>query len=181
MGLGTLAYLMVEKLKSQIGTGGVSTTIVKQTVDNSVTGTLTQTVLCSLLIPSGSVGANDILFIEWAGGRNSSGTSAVTWNFYLGPTNNSIVGATGIANDSSSSTQQSFSGHRTVALKNSLTSQTVLLVAGNVNSPWAEATAARTSMSQNFNNNIYLIITATLANTGDTATLDWVYINKLTT
>lgn len=178
--LGDIAYFKVKKILSQLGSGGLNTTVCKQTVDSSVSGTVAQTILCSLLIPAGTMGANDIGSIEAVFYKTGS-TDGATWTMFISPNNNSLTGASSIGNAINSGAQLFASMHRTIANKNSQSTNYSYVPSGGVENPWVNANNARNSINQNFANNLYLIVTCQMGGTTDTGGLDHIYFNKITT
>jgi hypothetical protein len=92
---------------------------------------------------------------------------------YLGPTDNSLVGATQIALLTHSTGTRISTFVRHFANKNSVSSNEIrntgLSLANDYND--ANANIALTTLNIDMSSQKYLIISVTLANTGDTATL----------
>lgn len=150
-----------------------------QNTDNSITGTLTETILGNLAIAAGDMGANDNLWFEAQ--MFCSGTSGTkTFKAYISPNNNSLTGAVLIGTLSMSAANISSGFQRRHVNKNSVSSNEAWPTANGVTTDFTSAGGAKSSTNVNYANAQWLIITCTLANTGDTGTLSNVqlYINK---
>lgn len=157
---------------SPIYDSGIRRLLFYQNTDSSITGTLTETILTpnTWLVPAGFMNANSILYIPAY--MTKTGTAgACTWKVLIN-TSYSLVGAVQLHTTGSawSATTKS-GGLSNVRLinRNSLTSQVSSFISsGDFN---AFSTNAAVALTINTANQFYIMITATLANTGDTATL----------
>jgi len=156
---------------------GKSSVIAKQTTDSSHSGNTANTIITNISIPANSMGANDIGFIEAMFYKTGS-TDTATWTIYIGPTSNSLVGATSLGNASNTATQLFASMHRSVVNKNSQNTNYAYQQAGGVENPWANATSARVAMNQDFSTQLYLMVAVQMNGTTDTGGVDWIYMTK---
>lgn len=135
----------------------------KSGVAVSLTGTLTHTVLATVTIPAGAMGANGMLRIRslWTHTNNANGK---TLRYILGGIGGTVICGVGV------STSLTTVLERTVTNRNSASSQ-ICEFSNNTNS-YSTTTAAVVTMSVNTANAQDLVFTGTLASTGDTITLE---------
>lgn len=152
-----------------------------QNTNSSVTGTLSETILTpnTWLIAGGTMGLNSILWIP-AYMQKIGTAGACTWSIKIN-TSYSLVGAVTLHTSGSAWTTTTRSGGFSdvrLVNKNSLSSQ----VASSISSSGFNtfSTNDATALTVNTANNFYIMITAQLANTGDTARLNnaQVYIDN---
>lgn len=127
----------------------------------SVTGTLTETTLFTLPVPGNTMGANGILDITWMT-TCTNNANAKTFKIKLGSTT--------FRSTSPSSTLTTYQGYF-IANRNATNSQIGPVSNWNTGSASGQLTGAEDTTT-----NLNLLITCTLGNTGDTATLDCVFV-----
>jgi hypothetical protein len=141
----------------------------KNNVSSSVTGTSTETILHSVLVPGGTLQANDVLRIVslcTKSGTAGTWTHRVRAHTSLAASGNVIVlSATTVA------TQTYSKQLRELVLKNSISSQEVLTT-GNE----GFSSTPLTSLSIDFSIDQYLMVTAALGSTADTVTSNSFYL-----
>lgn len=137
---------------------------------SSHTGTVAETIIDSFLISGNSLTSTDILRIMYS--ETKSGTAG--GNVIKIRIHTSVaVGGTVISTGSPASTSLWYKGQKDLIFKNSLTSQVVYGAADTNNvSDITNINVAKTSLSLDFTVDQYMIITFTLANAADTATLE---------
>lgn len=158
-----------------------------QNTDSSVTGSTSQTVLANIPIIGGDMGANGALIFDSFVSKIGTAGS-VTWEIYFCTVGTNTIGNTGTPtgstlfasylNGSANLTGGKF--FRKIVNKNSQASQGMYPVAQASITDSAASTTARTSRTFDTSANFWIVVTATLANSGDTARLDnvQIYINK---
>lgn len=147
-------------------------------VNASVTGTTTETVLDEgCLIPGGTLEANDVLNIVVIHSKSgTAGTHTVRIRINATPV---VAGSSMVGLSTGLSTTLWGPFIRSVAFKNSLSSQEVLNNAMNVATDFVNSTSAHTSLSVDFSVDQYIFPTITLANAGDTGTIRNWYIEVI--
>lgn len=165
--------------KQPLGTAASRKIFGQQNTTGSVTGTLTETIIFNLSIPANSMGLNDVLWFE-ALLFSIGTTNTKTFKSYIGPNNNSLVGATQMGQAQLTATQLSGGFQRRVANRNSLSTNNVYPATVNNPNDQTNQTTAKTVININFAVQQYFMITGTLANIADLAGIDnvQVYINK---
>lgn len=167
--------------------GGVPFTLHKNNVTDSFTGTTGESILASISIPAGTIGANDIVRIYYtttksgtagtmttrgrihtSGGAVGSAFSSGTVFFTTG-----ALGASTIYNR----------GYRKLHFKNSLASFSVSNVALNIVIDESQQGAAGTigALTNDFSLAQFIVITATLASGSDTALINDILIEIVRT
>lgn len=147
--------------------------------DGSVTGSITETILVNIAIPAGTMGANDIF--EFRSMLYAVGTSSIkTFNAYLSPNNNSLTGAIKIGTLTFNSTNILAGFERTLANKNSITTNNVYTSVASSPTDDALLNTARTATNVNFGVNQWFIITCQLSAPSDLGGVDYAftYIHK---
>lgn len=146
-----------------------SLTPFKQNTTSSLTGTLAETIITSILVPANTFQAND--WLRWIFTVNpTANANAKTIKVYFN-TSASLVGATQVAQRSliNAVTQPII---RNMFFVNSLTSQKTI-VGVTLNEASDEATTGtQATLGINFGVDQYFIISGTLANSGDTITVN---------
>ena len=137
---------------------------------SNLTGTLTETIIWSALIPAGTFDVDDTLFFYTRVTANNSGNTK-TFRVYFNTTS-SLVSAEKAATVTATSNSAGFTSlSRHIVFKNSLSSQEVadssthLLTDYNVNA------SAISTLTVDFSVDQYIIISGQLTNTGDTAAI----------
>lgn len=154
--------------------------VVYQNTDSSHTGTTTETILYNLLIPAGTMGANDILWFDAQ--LYMVGVAGLkTYRAYFSPTSNNFGVGTFAATVQQAASVLSAGWMRRVANKGSVNVNNIHPVSSTTSAnDYQASTIARTAINVNFGVDQYLIITGQLANSSDTIGLDnaQVYVNK---
>lgn len=136
--------------------------------DSSHTGNTNETYLKGLLVPNLTTNSTlDIL-----GLLNKTGTAGnITWNLYYNTTND-LTGSPVKISTSTQTASQLYGGKfiRTIINKNSLTDNYIYRATVAAVNDFTQNASAMTSLGVDLSGK-YLIITATLANSGDTAIL----------
>lgn len=133
------------------------------------TGTASETLIASILIPAGKIEANDILRISATLTRTGAGGNC-TVKLYVN-TSASLSGATLLGQWTAGTSATWSKAQREMVFKNSLSSQEIFPSGAAINFDVANQNTAITTLSNNYAVDQYLIISFQLANTGDTATL----------
>ena len=139
--------------------------VLKNNTTISHTGTLTETLIYSVLIPSGTFQSNDDLriFTRVFGTANANVKTIKMYfndtNDLTTPTQIATVGFAGTGNNPFV---------RNLVFKNSLTSQEIILVSGSVGNDESNNSATLSTLSIDFTIDQYFIVTATLSNIADT-------------
>jgi hypothetical protein len=155
----------------------INTMYKKNTDSSTLTGTTTETIMGSLLIPGSALQITDILRIR--GIATKAGTAgSITMRGYFN-TSESLVGATALFVATGGTTILWHPAGREVVFKDSLAAQEVFPVGAAVNFDTANQATAISSLTQNFAINQYLIITLQLGNGGDAAILRNFYVEVL--
>lgn len=135
-----------------------------------LTGTTNETLLDSYLIAGGTVAAND--WIEVTMTFTRSGATANLTNRLRVHTANQISGSTVIANAWTMNTGQFMQqARRTIRMKNSVSSQEAFPSAAVQENDLSVTGSTILTMSQNFANDQYIIVTSQLTNGSDTLIL----------
>jgi hypothetical protein len=135
----------------------------------SHTGTTAETIVYSQLLPIGTFEPNDFLRIYMMLGLNTNNANVKTARVYFN-TSNTLAGATLIATRTLTSTLNT-NLVRTMAFKNSLSSQDVFPPSSNLVSDEALSNTSLSTISVDFALAQYFIVTLELADSGDTAGL----------
>jgi hypothetical protein len=135
----------------------------------SHTGTTAETIVYSQLLPIGTFEPNDFLRIYMMLGLNTNNANVKTARVYFN-TSNTLAGATLIATRTLTSTLNT-NLVRTMAFKNSLSSQDVFPPSSNWVSDEALSNTSLSTISVDFALAQYFIVTLELADSGDTAGL----------
>jgi len=155
-----------------------------QNTDSTTTGSTSETVLANLKVTGGTMGSNGILALEAF--LCKSGTAGlISWKFYVSTVSTNTVGNTGVPTSSTqigsaSHSASSLSGGRyarKMANKNSASTQFVLPTAVTALTDYSTSSIARNAININTANDFYVVVTATLANSGDTAILSDIQLN----
>ena len=150
------------------GTAG-SLTPFKRNTTAALTGTLSETLITSTLIPAGTFQSND--WLRWTVSTNcSNNANAKTFRAYFN-TSASLVGATQIAQRSLGNTVSQVVG-RNMFFPNSLTTIRTLVGATLNTADDYGATGTASALSIDFTVDQYFIISGQLANSGDTMTVN---------
>lgn len=158
-----------------------------QNTDSSVTGTTAQTVLANIPIIGGDMGANGVLIFDAF--VTKIGTAGLAnWELFLCTVGTNTVGNTGTPTGGvqfalyQSTATQLVGGRysRKIVNKNSQLSQAVHAAGNTFLSDYLASTVARASRAFDTSQNFWIVVTGSLANSGDTARLDnvQIYINK---
>lgn len=155
-----------------------------QNTDSTTTGSINETVLANLKVTGGVMGTNGVLSIDAF--LIKTGTAAsITWKFYVSTASTNTIGNTGVPTSSTligsvTQTSGSLTGGRftrKMVNKNSASTQYVIPNTLNVLSDYNSSALARTSVNINTNNDFYVVVTATLGNSNDTANLSDIQLN----
>lgn len=142
--------------------------VFKQNATISHTGTISETKIYSVLIPNGTFQANDIFTIT---GKlfGSSGTNSKTYKFYANTSD--AIGGTLLATLTIAATVSDGLFERKIYFKNSLSSQQLILTGTSVSNEYHKSINAGsyTTISVNFAIDQYIVLSCTLANSGETA------------
>lgn len=149
----------------------------KTNVVSSVTGTASETIIYSVLIPAGTMQANDIVDIMMSFTKvNNAGVFSTRLGFN---TSSSLSGITRCIMSATTSVNQLWTSQvRSMIFKNSVSSQVVYGATSSAVSDIANAAVVKTSLSINFSIDQYLIISVE-GNASDTMTLEGFYFDIL--
>lgn len=140
--------------------------------DSTVTATISETILTpndnTFLIPGGTMGANGILIADMFIYKIGTAGTCV-YNMYLNTSPNTLVGAVLIGRITTTAATLTERFQRHLVNKNSEVANYIYNAGTNSTSEFTAGTAARQAVNINTTTDKYFILTATLANTGDTA------------
>lgn len=174
----TATYPNLTELSYLKGLKGTPSTvfIYRNTTASSITGTATETTLHSFLIPAGTMTSTDRLIIEWL--ISKTGTAGAYNARIRYNTTDTLVGATQISIANPASNILYMKKRRTFTLQ-SLTSQLCYPTTLSANTDEVAVNTAMSTISINFNNDVYIFLTVNLGSTGDTVTSEAIagYIN----
>jgi hypothetical protein len=153
-----------------IGVSDIQRMPFKQNTSIAHTGTLTNTVIASYLIPAGTFEANDILRFN-AYFTQTNNANVKTARIYVNTTP-VIAGAILIATRTLTSSAGSGMA-RELVFKNSLSSQDIVSTTGNILDSESANNTSVTALSINFSVDQHIIIAVELADITDTVTLRW--------
>jgi len=140
------------------------------TTTTSHTGNTSETKLGnSILIPAGTLGANDMLEITCFFSRASGSTTSV--NRVRAHTLDQVSGATQIATVSQTTTQLTTGLQRRMYFKNSLSSQEIFNTTANTPDEMITTTVAISSLSIDFSLAQYIMVSVQLANSADSGAI----------
>lgn len=155
-----------------------------QNTDSTTTGSTNETVLANLKVTGGAMGNNGVLSVESF--QCKSGTAGtLSWKYYVSTVSTNTVGNTGVPTSStqigagtqSATTLTGGRYLRKMANKNSASTQFMLPTAVTANSDYSSTSIARNAININTANDFYVVVTATLANSADTAILSDIQLN----
>lgn len=144
-----------------------SRALFKQNTDISHTGTLTETIIASYVIPSGTFQANDFIDINAKFmAINNSNTKRI--DIYVN-SSNSLVGAQRVGLRTITTGSAGFTAFkRTLAFNNNLSQLRVPQPASNYLTDEDVFSATVTTLTYDFSNDVYFIFSATLVDVADT-------------
>jgi len=149
----------------------------KTNVVSSVTGTAAETIIYSVLIPGGTMQANDIVDIMMSFSKVSNNgvfTTRLGFN-----TSASLAGITRTIMSATTSVNQLWTSQvRAMIFKNSVSSQVIYGATSSAVSDIANAAVVKTSLAIDFSIDQYLIISVE-GNVSDTMTLEGFYFDIL--
>lgn len=148
----------------------------------SVTGTLTETVLDSVLIPANTFASNDVVLIHaiWTKSGTAGSLSCIVRRNTQA--NGAVVaGSTVIGQTVGSAANLWVPIQRHITFKNSISSEIAIATSNTTSSDYTTSSAVKTSLSIDFSQAQYIFLSAQLANTGDTATLESWFIEAIRT
>jgi hypothetical protein len=153
-----------------IGVSDIQRMPFKQNTNVAHTGTLTNTVIASYLIPAGTFDTNDIL--RWRATFSAdNNANTKTARFYLNTTpviaGSTQIGQRALTNSNGASIS------RDLCFKNSLTSQDVVQPTGNIGDDETITNNTINNISVDFTVDQYFIVAVQLADITDTVTLRW--------
>jgi hypothetical protein len=153
-----------------IGVSDIQRMPFKQNATVTHTGTITNTIIASYLIPAGTFDANDVLrFNGYFTQTNNANVK--TARIYVNSTA-TLVGATQIAiRTLTSSAGLAFA--RELVFKNSLTSQEIISTAANSADSETATNTAVSALSLDFSVDQHIIVAVQLANAADSVSLRW--------
>lgn len=142
----------------------------KQTQTISHTGTVSNTVKFTSLIPAGTFEANDILkwFLQIGATSNAN---AKTYRFYFNTTANLSGSPVLVGTYALSSGAVNIGCDRLFTFKNSISSQEIILPTASAQSQYTGSASSPSSVSVNFAVDQYFIVAIQLANSSDTANI----------
>lgn len=144
-------------------------------VSSSVTGTTSETILGSALVPAGTLQANDI--VKFTATFSKSGTAGTLHARIRVNTANSLGGSpTQLARYNPSSTNIFVKMERDLVFKNSLSSQVIFNNTTSSESGLGAGTNAITTLTNNYANEQYFLVTVALSDGADTGTLESWYV-----
>lgn len=132
-------------------------------VGSAFTGSTAKTALATITIPAGMMGVNDGVEVEWLCSYTNN-ANAKQFDVDFGATN---------FHSQSTTTQFTNVQKKFIFNRNSLTSQ----VANQINLSYGNVTTALVTMSENTANSVVVTFSITLANAGDSATLERFSVN----
>jgi hypothetical protein len=146
-------------------------------VSSSVTGTLTETVLASYLIPAGTLQANDVLVLRCVSAKSgTAGAYTVRFRANATPV---VAGSTLLGTSGPSATTLTSIMQRDIIFKNSLASQECFPANVNANSDLSTSTSALSMLTVDFSVDQYIIIGLVLSNIADTGSIRSWYIEVI--
>lgn len=168
LAFGTLAGTYAEGNDSRLSDARNQKMVAYKSEDSTHTGNTSETILCNLAIPAGSMGANDVF--RYMSNMFATGvTGGKTFKAYLSPNNNSLTGAVQVGQTGGISTTVYFTLKKKIANKNSVSTNYVFLPATNSFTDEVTSSAtARSATNIDFSVNQWFIITVTLASSLDT-------------
>lgn len=143
-------------------------TVYKNTTQATLTGTTTETVLFSTLIPANSIPVNAILQLDTM--FSKSGTNALYNIFFKANTTAVVAGATQIATNQGASTHLYQRLYRTLAFEGTINSQVAYLASNQQPSDFLVNVNGVSALSIDFSVDQYLMVTCALNSAADTAT-----------
>lgn len=143
-------------------------------VSSSLTGTTNETVMDSVLIPAGTLAANDIVYIKAI--FTKSGTAGIlTAKFRINTqANGPVIGtSTQVAlGATTGGTNIWYGWERSMYFKNALNSIVVVNATNNFTFDLSQVTNAKTTLTNDFSAAQYIFITGQLGSAADTLTLE---------
>lgn len=141
-------------------------------VSSSITGTITETVMDSILVPANTLQANDVLNIIAVFTKSgTAGTLSCRVRVNTQANGPVVAGSTQIGLDTGATNSLFQKFQREMVFKNSLSSEEILNTTLATPIDLTRATSAISSLSIDFSVAQYIFVTITLTNTGDTGTL----------
>ncbi len=131
----------------------------------SVTGTATETVLATVTVPAGFLGLNGSIDIITLWSNNNSGNNKTFRGRWNGAGGNAFLGVV-------QTTNVAYSDFRRIANRNSASSQIFFNRVSVSTGGWGAGSSASPTDTVNTSSAVDIVLTAQLANTGDTATLE---------
>lgn len=161
-----------------VSSGGAGNLIYKINTPISHTGTTAATVISSYLISAGTVQANDFLKFSLRH-YSTNNTNLKTIKLYAN-TSNTISGATQLATYAYATNSGGVIWFkRNLLFQNSLSSQKIInTTVSHANDEISYPNNGDSSLSLNFANDVWILIQVTLANSGDTFTLN-AFMNEI--
>lgn len=151
----------------------------KNNISSSLTGTTAETKMDSVLIPGGTMQANDILFLS-ATGTKSGANAGFTIRLYTN-TSDSLSGATLLATLTGSAGNLWIKMIRELVFKNAVNSQVIVVASSSLGSDLGGIGAASSVLAVDFSVNQYLIISLQMSSTADTGTVNSWYAETIRT
>lgn len=162
--------VLLSALQTALGFNPSRRILYRSNVSASLTGTTSETLIDSFLIPGGTVQANDWIDVKLHFTR--TGAAGAFTNRLRIHTANQVSGATVIANAWAMNTGQLMQQtRRTIRMKNSVSAQEAFPSAAITEDDITVTGSAILTMTQDFSNNQYIIVSGQLANSADTLTL----------
>lgn len=173
-GFGTTAGTFAEGNDSRLSDSRGRKIIDYSNTLSGVTGTTTETLLKSLLIPANTVGANDT--VEIIAQTRAVGTAGIkTYRVYVN-TSASLSGATLVGTFASTSAMLSGGFSKFITCENSQSTQSVPTATTSSASMFGNFGSAST-INANFANDVYVLISCELASAADTGRISSVRLS----
>lgn len=141
--------------------------LVKNNTTVSLTGTLVETILYSVLIPAGTFQANDDFEVYLRFFGTNTATAKIV-RVYFNNTNDLVTPILLARNQGTTSSAGGTSLHRNLIFKNSVTNQEILSSATNYNTDFNVTSTSLNTLSIDFTIDQYFIVTGQLADITDT-------------
>lgn len=146
-------------------------TLVSNGTTTSHVGSAAETILGSVLIPAGTLGISDMLYFKAFFSRVTAGAALNINHKIRVNTSLSLSGATQLAVNTASTTQDWTPIERTMYFKNSLSSQQMFNASTSAATDMVSSTADFAALTNDYSVDQYIMFTTTPGNTTDTGTL----------
>lgn len=170
----TLQYWRGDKTWQTLPTASI--VLHKNSTLSTVTGTTSQTILQSVLIPANTFAAGDLVEVIYRGVKSGTG-GIVTYRFNIN-TSLSIVGMTTLVSQSLAAGGTYAQVERTYNIINTTTNTQAFGISSTLTTDTQNSSTAVSTLAIDWTVNQYMFTTGQLANTGDTFTSNFILIKQ---